>query len=202
LLAADGFGIHRNDLVIEPVDDLLKGFCFDRSDNVLYVHLFIQPLYIPSQYRYLSYGWRLKRDNFQSMFFLDEEHIEDSISEISRLLVKEKHWLLDTKTVTDFYHRFLISDLKIMQNKSGIDIRYDETLTYTRAYLHPQAACSYVDQFLTKWTEEGEREGGWVQEVVNTMHLLQQVCESKEKVEELFDQWKQFTATNLNIKIG
>jgi hypothetical protein len=201
LLSPYGFILYRSNLIVEPINDLLKGFCFDRSHNHLYVHLFIQPLYVPATFQDLSYGWRLKGQHaLGDMFLLDDEHIEFTKSELNKLILKEKGWLQETKTAFDFYTKFLISDLKLTGYKTKINLRYQETLTYTEAYIYPGRACNLVEEFLKKWEKDDRKDIEWMQEIKNNMLRLKQGCDSKEKIQELFNEWKKYTSSNLKLE--
>ena len=56
-----GFAVSRRSLFMCPVKHILRGFCFDRSIDPLsfYLHVFIQPLYVPRDSVALSFGERL-----------------------------------------------------------------------------------------------------------------------------------------------
>jgi len=200
VLSPYDFMVYKNNLVIKPVGDLLRGFCFDRHDDSLYVELFIQPLYVPIQYMFLDYGWRLRDSQKSSeIFWLKEGQIEHSIFEIKRLLLSEKDILLETNTALDFYNKFLISDLKLSVYKTEINIRYQETLTLTQAYIYPEKTCILVDDFLKKWEKDDRKNVAWMQEIKNNMLLLKQNCASKEKIRELLTEWKGFTTEKLKL---
>lgn len=56
-----GFVVKGELLVIRPIGKILRGVCFNRSINPrsFYVEIFVQPLFVPSQYIVLNFGKRL-----------------------------------------------------------------------------------------------------------------------------------------------
>ncbi len=58
----DGFSVHEGMLIATPVGDLLRGFCFDRSQldrTSFYVNVFVQTLCVPLEHVVLTVGHRL-----------------------------------------------------------------------------------------------------------------------------------------------
>lgn len=199
-LSSFGFTIYKNNLIISPTDDLLKGFCFDRHDERLYVHLFVQPLYIPYKHQTLNYGWRLKGDTgLGDMFLLKDEQMNFTTSEIKRLLLLEKDVLLETKNALNFLNNFLLGNRKLIASKNEKDIRYKEALTYTEAYVYPEQAGFLVDRFLQLWEADPYNNAVWMKEIRNNMLLLKEASASVEQVKVLFEKWKEFSYSNLKL---
>jgi hypothetical protein len=198
MLAPDNFVLYKNNLIQQPVNHLLKGFCFDKG-NHLYVHLFVQPLYVPSEFQYLSFGWRLSgTGKYGEMFLLDDESMEYTKSEIGRLIQQEKDLLLSIKTPLDFFNTFLLGDLKLLQSKSK-DMNYQQGLACTQAYIYPEKACAIVDRFFKNWDSADRKELPWMQQIKNNMMLLKDACSSKEQVHALLSNWKEFTIKHLEL---
>ena len=199
LLSYD-FVVYKNNLIIKPVNNLLRGFCFDRHDNQLYVHLFIQPLYVPSTYQNLSYGWRLKGvHSLGDMFLLDDNQLECTKAEIRSLLLSQKDILLAINTALDFHNRFLISNLKLLAHKTEVDIRHQETLTLTQSFIYPEKTCILVDDFLERWERDDRNHIPWMREIQNNMLLLKHCCTSNDKILELFAKWRSTTIEKLRL---
>ena len=59
----EGFRSHGHLLFMEPIDCLLRGFCFEPSGfdaTSMYLNFFIKTLYVPVEYVELTYGDRLR----------------------------------------------------------------------------------------------------------------------------------------------
>jgi len=199
-LKQDGFKIYKNNLILSPINDLLRGFCFDKHDTRLYVHLFVQPLYVPMAYQNLSYGWRLKDERSGlEQFLIDDEHLNDSVIEIKRLVDENKKTLLATSNALSFYDTFLISDAQILANRTDKDIRFQEAFALTKSYLYPETTCSNVETFLQKWEMDSNKGSTWMQELKTNMLQLKKSCNDTIKIGEQFTQWVSYTKSRLRL---
>ena len=123
-------------ILLHPFDDLLGGFCFERSasdKNSIYIWWFVQPLFIPGSIIHLTFGNRLENlHRNQSWENLDLMENIEKIREIIQKTIPLIKTLTDSPSFYDHYDGHPLENLRI-----------DEALVYTRIWIE---STNYMDK--------------------------------------------------------
>ncbi|GEM_PF-4469158 len=198
-LQEDGF-VHRNkEIFIAPLKDLYRGFLFNKSHTHFYLHLVIYPMFSPTKYLPLTYGWRISTTPNREMFVWDKEKDNAEVkAEVIRLIQESKNVLLEINTPMDFYHQFKDFD---KEKFSTVDTyHHKKTLAHTLCYAGHADCCKIVDEALRHWETSDRMQLPWMQEIAVNLQKLKSVCSDNSKKEQLFDDWRLITIKNLRLE--
>jgi hypothetical protein len=177
-------------------DGILKGFYFERSSsnkNGFYLWVFAQPLFIPCDSIFLSFGLRLK--NFENTEWWD---FKPSGSDEAKVFYMNLHdtiikkgipYLNQVNTLEMFYQFFKTEKDKAVSIHQGV--------TYSLFYLGDKKAFDEAHSFLDHIKRTQNCEIRWVKEMINNTELL--INNNLDKAREILKEWEKLTIDNLNI---
>jgi hypothetical protein len=183
----EGFEVQGDLLYVTPMNDLISGYCFENTGwDHIYLWQFVQPLYIPEDGIFFSYGDRLrsKLTNYEA-YELDQPNVKSSCDQIVELITENQNYIKQFRTAQDFYRHF-------RKNPSHVN-KYDIRLT--QCYL--KSGC--YKWRLKRLIEFYEKEG-LVQDherIRYAKHLLDNIHRS----DEVFAEWKAYTIKELRLKL-
>ena len=198
-LETDGFICNNKMIILAPIKDFISSFLFDKPQANCYLHWFIQPIYYPSLYICLTYGWRLGAE--RKIFSLDNENdMQFTKTEMIRLIKESKHHVLDIKTPMDFYNKF--NDLSIFDNfkKAMIDpFLHKEMMAITLCYTGNKDYKNIIDGALDYWSTSDRTQLSWMQDITIRLKKLREYCDNGTR-NELFKEWESYTVKNLRLE--
>ncbi len=185
--------VKGNFLIKYPIEDIITGFCFERSStkNNFYLWFFAQPLYLPSNYFYLSFGDRIKNKNKTESWSLvdtpnfSKNTIEELISELQSNLT----FVEEMRSPNFFYSHYK------EVSESIKNWRLNETLVYTAFWLKkPEARTKAIS--LIKYIEKNDDLSiDWVKECRDS---LQELVNSIDPIM-ILKKYKEQTIINLKL---
>jgi len=176
-----------------PISHVLKGVVLDRSisPSDYYAHVFLQPLYVPSEHVVLSLGWRL--GGGVRSWNLDSEQDRE---EFARLLNVEAipflnkiHGPQDIIWATSFVNK--PGDLFVMKARAYSFARIGNT----------ENAVKYLDELIRFLGSNLKYE--WQNETYSKATFLKKLLiERPQDAQRLLDEWEQFTVKALKLGGG
>lgn len=180
-----------------PINWLIKGISFDKSDNKLYVSWFIMPLIPESDSIILTYGDRIKNGRNLDFFELQDENGLPQELESS---VKLKLNFLDSINDVCMFYKYFYTDnnlTNLSQTWVASSLRLLETEIYCKAYIGLNYD-SELDLFLNKWNSSKTKHLDWMVEMKLRICLLDEAVKSGE-VNSYLSSIKTKTIDNLNL---
>lgn len=191
------FGYHQEGsyLISTPIQDLIKGFCFDWLGDRAYVHWFLMPVFVQTDFIFLSFGNRLKaKPPIWDRFNMDNANISENTKLISELIMNKLHDLNKINTIQDFLDVFYKEESK---NK---DIRWLEVKAYSYCFLGKENYNLVIDDFLDSWEDDDRNNLDWMQEIrYNILQLRSASQVSKEESIALLSSWRLETLKKLKL---
>ncbi len=164
------WGIYNESMIIEPVNELLRGVYFNKSGvakSQFELCYFIQPLYVPFNFINLSFGDNIKTPNNKQWWEFDNNILEQLSNTITPLINRvDSNFLSQIDDAENFY-KFYKSDKKKT-------IRHFEAVAYSAAYSNLNIANDTLTDFLSFLRKREEMKLDWVKQIYfNTEKLLE-----------------------------
>ena len=175
---------------------IFKAFCFERSGfdkNGFYLWVFAQPLYIPSDFIFLTFGMRLRNQENNEWWeskASDPNGAEAYFLSLHDTIVnKGIPYLNQVSTPEAFCHFF-----KVKKDKG---IRVHEGVAYSLFYLGDKEAYNEGRLFLNQVRQTQNCEIEWVKEMISRTELL--LNSDLDKAKEILTEWEKSTIGNLKL---
>ena len=188
-----GFTVSRRFLFMCPIGHILRGFYFDRSSDPLsfYLHVFIQPLYIPRDSVVFLFGERLGQ-SWKYQADAEAELIENLLERISN---EGLPVLKGIETPAQFAETI---DQVVRVNPKDPHALRARAYSFVLAGEH-ENAIEIFDRLQTELAEL-EDEPLWLRELLQETQTFRQLlvhkpAEAKDKLYE----WERYTLTNLRL---
>jgi hypothetical protein len=116
-----GFNQNKNIIYQAPLEDILFGFCFEKSaknENGLYVWSFVQPLYVKADSIVLTFGNRLKRMDDELWLLKNNPESHNLLSELNDLMLQSLNTFLSQVNTAEKFYNFYndkCSNLRMIQ---------------------------------------------------------------------------------------
>lgn len=195
-----GYAVRRSLLFFEPLDWILRGYCFDSSSfsaDRFVVHAFCQPLYVPVEYLVLSFGDRLGAAGGgpERWFHLKGNDELSTMTEVVERILKEgEPMLVTTETLRGFL------DMLPRLSSDHADPHYLEARAYTEVLTgRTELACRTINR-LNSVIDANPNKFDWVldlQRRVNHIRVL--LAESPESAISQLNTWADYTARQLKL---
>jgi len=187
-----GFLVHRSILFKAPIRDILAGFCFDRSDDAMYLVVFFQPLFIGIDYISYLFGGRVKNANRSEIKFkLDDAHIDSSTQEIIAHIKANIDLVLGLENTISFYRFF--------SERQKKDPHYLFRMAATSCYLS-EPDCDELLQDAIDYIENSTDKRPWEFELLKTAKVLQDSSRTSaiDRIK-LLQTWRMYTIEKLGF---
>lgn len=175
-------------LFIPPIGEVLTGFNFEKVNDHFYLWMFAQPLFIPKEHYYFTFGNRLKNPlTGSSIYELNDESLEGVIRVISD--PKNLQWLKDMKNAFVFYdfHKEKIKEFSFLRN-----------LAFVSAYLNKNDSNEQLKEFIR--LSESYIKEGYADYLLPEIERAQMLLNSsEEKRKDLFDAWTKESLKSLKL---
>jgi hypothetical protein len=180
-----------------PVIHLLRGFSFDTSGfdrNTFYVHVFLQPLYVPRDHVAYLFGKRLYGRQGQS-WSIDAEHqgatVEDVLASIKE---QGLPFLGYVQTPGDLARK------APLVGGRGSDPNMSEAVAYSFVLAHEYAEARGALDRLQALLRAGDPADPWAAELLGRSQLVRERLErDPEEAIALLEEWNEQTRTNLRL---
>lgn len=187
------FTLEKDMLYSTNSQDMLLGFCFDKSGFVkegVYVHVFVQPYYIKLDHVALSFGGRLEGRDGDIWLFKNNPKMEATVSELIPLMEDAIGGFLNkVNTPLKFYDYY---------KDERESLRTIEAVVYSALYAKKSNAVSLVDNFIKKLKTE-DLTIDWIKNILLEMEALKLILDENDKIEDFFKQNISFTKRELGI---
>jgi len=176
----DDFIFSNNLLYKSPLEDILAGFCFEKSGlnkDGVYVWCFVQPLYLKSEHIILSYGKRLKGTRGELWLLKNNTNLEETIEELIPLMKDAIDvFLNNVDTPSKFYNYY--------QDKL-VNLRMAEAVTYSAIYSKNKDSKLILENYINILENENI-EVDWVKNLLDVAKGLKLIIGNDEAIQNLF----------------
>lgn len=181
---------YQDTLIIKPVNELLRGICFNKSGlskSQFELRYFVQPLYVPLNFVNLSFGGFIRTPNNRQWWEYDNEILEQLSNTMSSLVNQvDSTFLSQVRNAEKFYEFY--------KDERKNSIRHFEAVAYSAAYSEQKTANEMLLDFLSFLGKKEEKNFDWVKEIyTNTEKLL----EGNRK--DILNKWEMQTRTALKL---
>lgn len=189
------FELDKGILYKTPVNDILVGFCFEKSSSEkesLYVWSFAMPLYLEKDNISLTFGRRLKDSKGNELWRLkNSQSIDKSIAELASLMYDEiESFFPAVETPESFYQFYKDKEVK--------NIRINEALVYSAIYSKNNRSQELLKDFIAELEKE-DLEIGWIKNVLLKAKELEKTIDDDHKVRGYLSKNISETKSNLNF---
>jgi hypothetical protein len=198
------FVVHKNDLQMIPLEHLSRGFSFQSSlfsKGRFTISAFVQPLYVPKEYKILTYGGRLGTlNNGPEKWWNLENHPEEVIfSEVRNLIHNEGLPFLEKLNSPSEFARYYLPKAKspnIWQMEAvGFSLVFANKFNQAKAILEEN--CTY----LVKAMKEDIYDSPHYPMIYNRdMEILRCLDEDVDQAFSLLAEWEEYTLEKLGLK--
>lgn len=188
-IVSKGFKLQKDILFKEPLDDMLIGFCFEKSGfdkDIFYVNAFVQPLYIENENIILTFGWRIRKQ----WKLKNNDNLDKDLQELSTLMLEELNSFLNiVDTPSKFYEYY---------HDKCVNIRMIEAVVYSAIYTkHPDA-----ELILNNFIEILQNENlsiKWMKKILNEMIDLKETFHNDAEISKKLQSNIQKTKSHLKL---
>lgn len=184
------FTLHKDILYREPLNNMLVGFCFEKSSfhkDSLYVWSFVQPIYVPNENINLTFGKRIRNEQWQ---IKNNPKFDKDIKKLSNLMSNEvTTFLNEIDTPLKFYNYY--------QDKS-VNLRMLESVVYSAIYTKQKDIKILLNNFIDILKKE-DLSIKWIEELLNQMVSLNKIIDDDNKINALIKNNIEFTKSNLKL---
>lgn len=194
-LKLENYFFKDNFLLLQPIDDFLKGICFDRTSTkeIIRIYAFIMPIYIPLEFIPLSYKVDIKPNKNTDKWLFDFENMLELLENV-KILTNE----INTKGI-DFLNKF--TDIKSFYDfyKKRDDSATKCDVAYSSCYAGLKTAKVDLNNFI-KYIKKNENiEYDFVKKWIDDAQILLDLLDKGEDVKPTFEQWKKETLSALKL---
>jgi hypothetical protein len=163
------FKLHQGYLLSYPIEDIVAGYCFERSsiDSGIYLNRFAQPLYMLDKYFYLTFGNRIKNKYGNERWLIkDSNGSPQNAPELIASLKANDEFIKEMQDPNIFY------DYAEKRGAETGNIRILEAQVYTAFWLKKPDAILQAKELITSINQDVDMSIAWVQEVVRLLQVL------------------------------
>lgn len=187
-----GYTVKGDMLYAVPVKHVLKGIVLDRSTGVgsFYAHVFVQPLYVPTNHLVLSLGWRLGGGS--------RVWCIDSLEERPQLLRTIKAEGIPFLNKIQGPEDVIWAAASV--NKPG-DMFIMKALAYSFARIGDvESAIKQLEELIRFIGTDLKYD--WQKDTYAKASLMKKLLlENLQKAQQLLDEWERFTARALKLEV-
>lgn len=185
-----GFRLHKDILCIEPLNNMIVGFCFEKSGfhkDSLYVWSFVQPLYVPNEHIILTFGKRVRNEQLQ---IKNNKEFDKDVKELSKLMNKEiEVFLNEVSSPSKFYNYY--------QDKC-VNLRMIEAVVYSAIYTKQKNTKTLLNNFINT-IKKDDLSIKWIEDLLNQMISIKEIVDDNDKIDILLKNNIEFTKSNLKL---
>lgn len=176
-------------LFIRPISSALRAIYFDSSGfalNLFFVHVFVQPLFVPAKHIALNLGWRIGGESHR--WDISDPKLQ---TELNAALKREGiPFLTQVRSPRDIV-------VAVESLHKSADPYAQQVIAYSLARSGDiKQACLELDRFV----ELVEPTGYWREEIKRAEVLKKMILADPSEAQRLFDRWENETAINLGLE--
>jgi hypothetical protein len=170
-------------LIKQPIQDILIGFCFERSStkDEKYVSWFTMPLYYSHKVIGLTFGSRIQSKERGQVWDFSDALIDNTIEELLPQLLSHEEIINEREIPINFYNAYY--------KKKQTNLRIYEAVTYTACWLELPTMHNEIESCIKFIENENDTSVPWVKKILDNMKLLQ-VQKSKKEILSVLKGWK------------
>ncbi len=182
-------------LYLKDNSELLRGICFNSSafsSDQFEMVAFIQPLYIPCNYIFLTFGKTIKTSKNQQWWIYNDIGREQQGKEIAFLLNKiEKEFLSTIQDASSFYSHY--------KKHKNVSLAHFESVAYSACFANMSNSINEIVDLKKYISKKEDIEKPYVNEIVNRTNKIEGILRANESPQELLNNWVLDTKKMLKI---
>ncbi len=188
---------YKNQLILikgDEKDSLLRGICFNSSafsGDQFEIRVFVQPLYVPSDFIILTFGEVLKNNNIQWWHF-DENNKENIGKDIaSKINLAYDQFLSNISDATSFYNWY-----KKDRTKS---VNHFAAVAYSSCYANLPNCLEILLECLSFISKSEDFKKKWCIDLYRQSNELVQYLQKNGNAKEIMENWVSATRKALKV---
>ncbi len=181
---------YKSGLLFNIHNGLLKGYCFNGSSfsrTQFEIVVFVLPLYVPSDFVGLSFGYFLRSPQKRQWWEYDEMKLEELGKHLAIVINEaDKKFLSKINTAADFYHFY--------KRNNTNSTRFYEAVAYSATYAKIDGYKKLLDNFISFLEKSEDFKFDWAKEIYKNTKLL-----LEDGGEEYLKKWEVVTRGNLGL---
>ncbi|MPM06310.1 hypothetical protein SDC9_52609 [bioreactor metagenome] len=199
------FKIKGNLLYLKDIDLFLGGFCFESSSsqaNIFTLDVFVQPLFIPCEYLFFTYGKRLPSSGRagEKWWTYSEDTKDEVMSGVrSSIIDQGLHFLHDRLPIEKFLHTY-------GNDINHPDVNIAESVCYAYLLNNPKReseAINHLNALLENVQNDIMTNSDllWLNDVKKRVELIANYMKKNERIKAIdqLNEWKEYTLAQLKI---
>ncbi|WP_337040317.1 hypothetical protein [Emticicia sp. 17c] len=189
--------ICKNHLIYKEIgnSELLRGFCFNSSAfsiTQFEVIAFIQPLYVPCPFIFLTFGQLVKSP--ENMQWWD--YIEDNKAELGEKLANYINQIDD-----NFLSKVTNADLfyRVFKNDKQISLAHFESVAYSACFADNLNSANEIAELKKYISQKEDMRKPYVNDIYMRTLEIEKTLGSREGLQELFNKWLSETKKALKL---
>lgn len=190
-LIFENFKLKGNILYKFPLNDLVVGFCFEKSASVkggIYVWSFVQPLYLPNDSIILTFGRRLENKLWE---LKDANNFEVTMNKLLLSIKNEiENFVVKVDSAEKFYNYY--------SNKCE-NLRMTQGVVYSAVYLKNSESELLLNNYI-KILKEQNLMIKWINSLLIEAEYLKSIFSDRNEIDSFFNSKIDYTKSNLNLE--